>query len=124
MNPESQVVLVVDDDGFLLRSAQAILQRGGYYPIAACGPFEALDMAGDFQGEIHLLLTDIIMPQMNGITLAEQIISERPSIRVLLMTGYSTAANGLPLLKKPFRMEQLLDKVREVLDGPVPAAIR
>jgi DNA-binding NtrC family response regulator len=124
LNPESQVVLVVDDDGFLLRSAKAILQRGGYYPIAACCPFEALEKARDFQSEIHLLLTDIIMPQMDGIALAQQIIAERRNIRVLLMTGYSTSANGFPLLKKPFRMQQLLDKVREVLEGPVPAAIR
>jgi len=70
--------------------------------------------------EIHLLLTDMIMPEMDGLELARQITAERGSIRVLLMTAHTDAESPLPILMKPFRMHELLDRVRQVLDGPPP----
>jgi CheY-like chemotaxis protein len=112
----------VDDGKALLRAAEVILRREGYHPIVALSPIEALEKARDFQGEIHLLLTDINMPGMDGGALAQQIGAERRDIRVLLMTANANAQYRLPLLKKPFRAYQLLDKVREVLDGPTPSA--
>jgi DNA-binding NtrC family response regulator len=81
--------LVVDDDETMLLSVEAILRRGGYSTIGASGPLQALSKSRNFHGEIHLLLTDIVMPKMNGVALAEQLITERKNIRVLLMTGYT-----------------------------------
>jgi len=125
LSPESHIVLVVDDDEIMLTSVKAMLRRGGYLPITACGPMEALRLANEFQGEIHLLLTDIVMPDMTGPALAQQVAAERRGIRVLLMTGYTDyGTNGLPLLKKPFGMRDLLERVRNVIDGPPPFADR
>ena len=122
MNSVSHVVLVGDDDQIMLRGVEAMLRRGGYCPIVASSPLLALRDAREFQGEIHLLLTDIVMPEMDGIELAEQLAAERPAIRVLLMTAYTDGTYLLPLLRKPFRMEELLKIVRDVIDGP-PFAI-
>jgi FixJ family two-component response regulator len=68
-------------------------------------------------------LTDIVMPKMNGVALAQQLIAERENIRVLLMTAYTDAPCPLPLLRKPFRMNDLLDKVQKVLNSLPPSAI-
>jgi CheY-like chemotaxis protein len=100
-----------------------MLRRGGYSPIVASGPFQALAKSRSFPGEIHLLLTDIVMPKMSGVELAQQLITERENIRVLLMTGYTDAPCRLPLLWKPFRMSDFLDKVQEVINGFPAAAI-
>jgi DNA-binding NtrC family response regulator len=110
--------LVVDDDEDMLVSVEAMLRRGDYSAIGASGPLQALSKSRNYHGEIQLLLTDIVMPQMSGVRLAQQLITERETIRVLLMTGYTEAPCQLPLLRKPFRMNELLDKVRKVIDGP------
>jgi DNA-binding NtrC family response regulator len=119
----NQTVLVVDDDETMLLSVEAMLRRGGYSPIGASGPFQALAKSRSFHGEIHLLLTDIVMPKMSGVALAQQLITERENIRILLMTGYTDAPCQLPLLRKPFRMSDFLDKVEKVISGPPAAAI-
>jgi CheY-like chemotaxis protein len=103
----------------MLCATEGILRRGGYSPIAATGPLEALKKSRDFGGEIHVLLTDLVMPVMDGVTLAQQIVSERPQIRVLLMSG-TIVSSRLPLLKKPFRMHQLLEQVGSLISGPPP----
>jgi DNA-binding NtrC family response regulator len=81
---------------------------------------EALEKARAFPGEIHLLLTDVTMPDMNGIVLAQQILTQRAHIRVLLMSGKGKVKSRLPLLKKPFHTAQLLAQVARVISGPVP----
>jgi CheY-like chemotaxis protein len=63
------------------------------------------------------------MPEMDGLELAQQITADRRNIRVLLMTGYTDLASRLPVLRKPFHMAELLDKVRKVIDGPSPLQI-
>jgi DNA-binding NtrC family response regulator len=83
-------------------------------------PMEALQKSEDFQGEIHLLLTDLRMPQMDGITLAQKLLAERPHIRTLLISADLHFDTELPLLRKPFRMEELLEKVAQVIDSPPP----
>jgi CheY-like chemotaxis protein len=100
-----------------------MLRLAGYYPILASGSLQALNEARNFPGEIHLLLTDIVMPEMDGVELAQQITAERRNIRVLLMTGYTDVACRLPVLRKPFHMAELLDKVQKVIDGPSPLQI-
>jgi CheY-like chemotaxis protein len=120
MKQSDQIVLVVDDEVSMLRAAEAILHRGGYSPIAASGPREALKHSRDFRAEIHLLLTDITMPEMDGLTLAAQVIAERIDIRVLLMSGLRSVPSRLPFLKKPFRATQLLAQVANTIKGPPP----
>jgi CheY-like chemotaxis protein len=92
--------------------------------IEASDGAEALEVASAHAGSIDLLLTDVIMPKLNGIVLAERILRHRPGIAVLFMSGYVEGAllcAGHPdvkLLPKPFRADQLVDAVRESL-GPV-----
>jgi len=116
----NQIILVVDDDKDMLRAIEAILLRGGYSPIIALGPREALEKSRDFEGDIHLLLSDVTMPEMDGVTLAERVLAERPYIRVLLISGYATGRPRFPLLNKPLRMTQLLEQVSKAIDGPPP----
>jgi CheY-like chemotaxis protein len=120
MEQAGQIVLVVDDDTTMLRAAEAILHRGGYSPIAASSPREALKKSRDFRDEIHLLLTDITMPEMDGLTLAVQVLAERVDLRVLLMSGLSSVPSRLPFLKKPFYAAQLLAQVANTINNPPP----
>src|SRR5215472_13416017 len=117
---KGQIVLVVDDDPSVLSATIRILRRGGYSVIAASGPLEALEMARAFPGEIHLLLAEVTMPGMSGIVLAQEILTQREHIRVLLMSGTGKVESRLPLLEKPFRLDQLLKQVARVISGPAP----
>jgi CheY-like chemotaxis protein len=112
------VVLVVDDDPGALSVTEAILGRKGYSPIAASGPLEALAKSRSFQGAIDLLLADVVMADMDGVTLAELILTERPQTRVLLMSGFVNVQSRLPLLKKPFLIKDLIEQVSMVMQGP------
>jgi DNA-binding NtrC family response regulator len=118
LDGKGQTVLVVDDDPHVLSVTEHMLRRGGYSTIAVSGPLEALEQSRAFPGEIHLLLTDVTMPDMNGIVLAQEILTQRERIRVLLMSGNGEVASRVPLLKKPFRMAQLLEQVARVISGP------
>jgi CheY-like chemotaxis protein len=118
MDNGERVVLVVDDDPGVLRVTEAILRRKGYSPIAAPGPLEALHVSRSFQDAIDLLLTDIVMPEMDGVALAQLILTERPQTRVLLMSGFADAQSRLPLLKKPFLVKDLIEQVSTVIRGP------
>ena len=113
-----QIVLVVDDDPTFLRGIEGVLRHGGYCPIAASGPLEALKKSRDFPGEIHLLLTDVRLPEMDGLDLAKHILAERARVRVLLMSGLPNVPSRLPLIRKPFRMVELLERVANLIDGP------
>src|SRR5262245_49037692 len=114
-----QIVLIVDDDECMRHATASVLRRGGYTPIVASGPREALEKSRDFKGDVHLLLTDVQMPAMDGLTLAQHVLGERPHMRVLLMSG-TNVSSYLPLVKKPFHIDQLLGQVSTVLDGPPP----
>ena len=121
MHEAGKTVLVVDDEESLRLAIEAIRVRGGYAPISASSAVEALDRSRDFEGEIHLLLTDVVMPGMDGLTLAKHVAAERPRIRVLIMSAYRGPWNSrLPLIRKPFCLAELLEKVANVVDGPVP----
>jgi CheY-like chemotaxis protein len=119
----SETVLLVEDEGMVLTLAQAILERCGYHVIAAGNGQDALRFAQESQEPIHLLLTDTIMPVMNGPELAKQVRSIRPETKVLFMSGYTdrviayTAAlePGTAFLQKPFTPQTLTQKVHEVL---------
>lgn len=124
-----ETILLVEDENNLRRLACQYLEGQGYRILEAADGTTALRVAKSHQGVIHLLLTDVIMPGMNGRELAEQLSAQRADMRVLYMSGYTENAigsNGLldpgvNLLQKPFNLPLLKDKVRELLDSePVP----
>jgi CheY-like chemotaxis protein len=121
----SETVLLVEDDEMVRALAQAILERYGYTVLAARNVHDALRLAQEGPVQIHLLLTDTIMPVMNGPELAKRFRSIRPETKVLFMSGYTdkvivnTAAlePGTAFLQKPFTPQTLTHKVREVLNA-------
>jgi signal transduction histidine kinase len=121
----TETVLIVEDEEQILLLSRRILERFGYRVLAAGTPEEALRLAEEQEGDIHLLLTDVILPEMNGKELEERIEAVRPGIRTLFMSGYTADAiarrgileKGLDFLQKPFTLTSLGRKVRQVLDS-------
>lgn len=119
----SEVILLVEDEYPLLLLTANILRRKGYIVLTASEPSQALEIARR-ETQIDLLLTDVILPEMNGKELADKIHQIRPSLRCLFMSGYNADVisdrgvldPGLPFLQKPFSMSALNEKVRAVLD--------
>jgi CheY-like chemotaxis protein len=114
-------ILLVDDDESIRRFVRALLTGLQYQVIEAGDGAEALDLASAHEGPIHLLLTDIIMPKLNGLVLAERLAQYRPETVVRFMSGYVEAglvsANhpDAVLLQKPFTPERLIEVVRAAL---------
>ena len=122
----NETVLLVEDDHQVRHVARGALAKAGYRVLEAPGPREALDIAERHPSGIDLLLTDVIMPGMNGRQVADQVLARRPSIRVLFMSGYTddvilhhgVLAPGVAFIQKPLTPEALTRKVREVLNAP------
>jgi signal transduction histidine kinase len=120
-----ETILLVEDDGSLLAMAREILEEHGYRVIEATGAHEAIEIAHRHPGPIHLLVTDVVMPGMNGRALAESLVAARPELRVLYMSGYTddviahsgVLESGTLLLEKPFTTLALLGRVRAALGG-------
>jgi two-component system cell cycle sensor histidine kinase/response regulator CckA len=113
-------ILVVDDEAAVRKFVGIVLTMHGFEVILAGSAAEALTLIEAENRPIHLLLTDVSMPGMDGIQLAGEMLRARSQIRVLLMSGYNSALNRavlskLPFVAKPFRIEALIDAVREVL---------
>jgi PAS domain S-box-containing protein len=121
-----ETILVVEDERAMREVTRRLLARNGYQVITAADGHRAAELAASHPAEIQLLLTDVVMPQVLGRTVAELVRRHRPGIRVLYMSGYAypvlarngTLDPGLTLLGKPFSEQVLLTKVREVLDSP------
>jgi PAS domain S-box-containing protein len=121
----SETVLVVEDEEPVRRLIRKVLETRGYVVIAAGGGEEALHLANAHDGVIHLLVTDVVMPGMSGRDLVRYIVSVRPEMKVLYVSGYTDDAivhhgvlqPGIAFLQKPFTPEALARKLREVLDG-------
>jgi PAS domain S-box-containing protein len=119
----SETVLLVEDDEPLRTLAREILSIHGYTVLDATSPSDALRLADTHPGPIQLLLTDVVMPEMNGRQVADRLIAVRPGLKVLFMSGYPDAAivehgvleAGTYFLQKPFTPDGLSRKVREVL---------
>jgi PAS domain S-box-containing protein len=118
-------VLLVEDEAMLLRLSRRLLEGLGYTVLAAAGPVEALELEVRHTGTIELLLSDVVMPVMNGRALAERILARRPDVRCLFMSGYvadvvtdrGALPKGMHFLEKPFTPAVLAAKVREVLEA-------
>lgn len=121
----TETILVAEDEPAVRHLTARILKAKGYAVMTAANGDEALELVRRHRNQIHLLLTDVIMPGMSGPQLADQLIRERPEIRVLYMSGYTAAAihhhgvlePGISYLQKPFTPQALSEKIREVLDG-------
>jgi PAS domain S-box-containing protein len=126
-----ETILVVEDEDALREVSRRILSRNGYDVMTSSNGFDAIALVEAYDGEIHLLLTDVIMPQMVGKEVAVRIQALRHGLPVLFMSGYaqpilgSTLGEGQALLEKPFTEQQLLAEVRDLLDTSIGAgAIR
>jgi DNA-binding response OmpR family regulator len=114
---------LVEDEGSLRAIAHEILEEHGYRVIEATGPNEAIELFHRHPEPIHLLVTDVVMPGMNGRVLAESLVAARPELRVLYMSGYTddviahsgVLESGTLLLEKPFTALALLGRVRAAL---------
>lgn len=121
----TETVLVVEDEEMLRELARRILELNGYTVLNAAGGKEAIAICEQYEGAIHLMLTDVVMPQMSGPDLASRIASLRPDMKVLFMSGYTDSAvvhnsaldPTVAYIQKPFTMDALVRKVREVLDA-------
>ena len=119
----TETVLVVEDEPAILDLVKRVLEKLGFVVLAARSPEEALGLAGDHPGRIDLLLSDVIMPGMNGRDLAGALRATRPSIRQLFMSGYTANViahhgvldAGVHFLQKPFAPNDLVTKVRRAL---------
>jgi len=120
----SETILVVEDSETLLKLTQKMLESYGYKILAAQSGNEAIQILNGHDGTIHLLLTDVVMPDMNGRELAEKIQSESPKVQVLYMSGYTDDTiskhgvlyDDVEFIEKPFSAKDLGLKVREVLN--------
>ena len=121
----TETVLLVEDSDALRDIASRVLERRGYTVLEASDGEAALMLAARHPGAIDLLLTDVVMPEMNGRQLAERLTALRPGLKVLYMSGYAGDAvtrrgvleQGMAYLQKPFTPDALARKVREVLNG-------
>lgn len=120
-NPR-ETILLVDDEETVLRFSARVLAKEGFRVLLAGSGQEALD-AARADDAIDLLMTDVMMPGMNGCQLAELLLAQRPSLRVLFISGYAEdvlvtnvgLVPGAAFLSKPFKPKALVTKVREVL---------
>ncbi len=118
-----QTILVVDDDDGVRALVRDILVLEGYTVLDTSDPQEALRIAT--QHAIHLLLTDVVMPLMRGTELARRLEAISPQTKVLLMSAYTPGevdASRHPFIAKPFTIDALAEKVRQVLAQPSPFA--
>jgi len=119
----SETILLVEDEPDVRKIVQKILAQSGYAVLEAPGPFEAIELFEKHADEIDLLLTDVIMPLMNGRELSEKIRQLKPGIKTLFMSGYadgviddtSILPNGVNFLQKPFAPNALLGNVKRIL---------
>jgi CheY-like chemotaxis protein len=118
-------VLIVEDEAALRAVTERIFARGGYRVMTAADGVEAVALAAGYAGEIHLLLTDVVMPNMLGKEVAERIRQIKPGIEVLYMSGYAKpvlASRGrldrdVNLIDKPFSAAAIIERAGRILNG-------
>ncbi len=120
----NETVLLVEDEETILRLSADILTNFGYTVLSAKTPKEALALVETHPADIHLLITDVVMPEMNGKELADKIVHLKPAIKIMYMSGYTSdiiihrgvLQENVHFLQKPFTIDSITTKVREVLD--------
>jgi two-component system cell cycle sensor histidine kinase/response regulator CckA len=123
-----ETILLLEDERPVRLVARRLLEGHGYRVFEAVSEQEALEIGSDLSRPIDLLLTDVVLPSLSGIEVAKRLQSVRPSLRVLLMSGYTdrslgdggSVPSGMGFLQKPFTLESMAKKVRETLDAPAP----
>ncbi len=126
----SETILLVEDEPAILRMTQTMLKRLGYTVIAAQSPLQAIDAAAAYHGVIDLLLTDVVMPEMNGNEMTRIIQSQYPRIKRMFMSGYTSdviahhgkLGDGVSFISKPFTMDDLGTSIRTALDNRSPSS--
>jgi two-component system sensor histidine kinase EvgS len=119
-----ETILLVEDEPSIRKLARTILDKLNYAVLTAASPHEAIRLAGEHDGEIHLLMTDVVMPDLNGRELAERILLTRPGMKCLYMSGYTAnfiaprgvLDEGTHFIQKPFSLKELAIQVRSMLD--------
>ena len=119
-----ETILLVEDEPSILKLTTTMLERQGYIVLAAHTPGEAIRLAAEHAGQIDLLMTDVIMPEMNGRDLAKNLLGCYPDLKRLFMSGYTANViahhgaldAGVSFIQKPFSVKELAAKVRETLD--------
>jgi two-component system cell cycle sensor histidine kinase/response regulator CckA len=125
----NETILIAEDEPMVRTMTRKILELSGYQVLEAESGLAAVELSKSHDGPVHLLLTDVVMPQMSGPRLSEEIGSLRPEVKTLFMSGYTDSAivhhgvlqEGMPFLQKPFTPDALVRKVRRVLDARTPA---
>jgi CheY-like chemotaxis protein len=128
----TETILLVEDDESILDIGKVVLERFGYRVLAAHNPNSALTLVNNYPGRIHLLITDVIMPEMNGQELGRRLHGSHPELKVIFISGYTANViahhgvlnKGINFLQKPFSVLTLVEKVREVLDEDLKKPIR
>ncbi len=129
-----ETVLLVEDEPAILKMVETMLKKMGYNVLTAASPSEAIRLSREYGKEIHVLMTDVIMPEMSGRELADRLMSENPKLKRLFMSGYTANLiakhgvmdDGTQFLQKPFLKKDLAEKLRKVLHpttgpaSPVP----
>lgn len=121
----NETILLVEDEPAILHMTTMMLTRLGYTVVAAATPGEAIRLALEYPGRIDLLMTDVVMPEMNGRELAGNLLSQLPGLKHLFMSGYTANViahhgvldEGVHFIQKPFSMKDLGGKLREALEG-------
>ena len=123
-----ETILLVEDEAAVLTLATKLLTRLGYTVLAAGTPGEAIRLAREHQASVHLLMTDVVMPEMNGLALARNLLPLYPRMKCLFMSGYTANViahrgvldAGVNILQKPFSLQDLATEVRKALDDAGP----
>ncbi|MCE5272241.1 PAS domain S-box protein [bacterium] len=119
-----ETVLLVEDEETILNLNRKILERLGYNVLTAGGPIEAIRLTKEYEGHINLLITDVVMPDMNGRDLSQRILELKPGMKCLFTSGYTANViahhgvldQGVNFIQKPFAVNDLARKIRETLD--------
>jgi PAS domain S-box-containing protein len=124
VEPGQETILIVEDEAAILKLATLMLEEQGYKVLAARTPGEGMRLANEHKGKVHLLMTDVVMPEMNGRELSQKMLSLYPNLKCLFMSGYTADVisnhgvldEGVSFIHKPFSIKDLSSKIRETLN--------